>query len=132
MEWEHVVPAWWLGHQLQCWQDGGRPNCRKTDKTFRLAEADVRNLVPAIGEVNGDRSNFRFGMLEGEAKQYSKCDFEVDCKARVAEPRPEVRGDIARTYIYMADKYKIRLSMQQRRLFDTWSKQDPIDSWERE
>ena len=24
IEWEHVVPAWEFGHQLQCWQDGGR------------------------------------------------------------------------------------------------------------
>lgn len=23
IEWEHVVPAWVIGHQRQCWQDAG-------------------------------------------------------------------------------------------------------------
>ena len=51
IEWEHVVPAWQFGHQRQCWQDGGRKNCKKKDKTFRLMEADLHNLTPAIGEI---------------------------------------------------------------------------------
>ncbi len=29
-------------------------------------EADLHNLVPAVGEINGDRSNYRFGMISGE------------------------------------------------------------------
>ena len=24
IEWEHIVPAWHFGHQLRCWQNGGR------------------------------------------------------------------------------------------------------------
>ncbi len=24
IEWEHVVPAWVIGHQRQCWKNGGR------------------------------------------------------------------------------------------------------------
>jgi len=131
VEWEHIVPAWWLGHQRQCWQNGGRKNCRKTDPVFRRAEADLHNLVPAIGEVNGDRSNYRFGMIPGERRRYGQCDFEVDFKGREAEPRPEVRGDIARTYFYMSETYRIRLSKQQRRLFEAWDRQDPVDGWER-
>ncbi|MBP8218643.1 MAG: endonuclease, partial [Aeromonas sp.] len=34
IEWEHVVPAWEFGHQLQCWQDGGRKNCEKASPEF--------------------------------------------------------------------------------------------------
>ena len=34
IEWEHVVPAYWFGHQLKCWQEGGRKACKK-DKKFR-------------------------------------------------------------------------------------------------
>lgn len=131
VEWEHVVPAWWIGHQRQCWQEGGRKHCRKTDPVFKRAEADLYNLVPAIGEANGDRSNYRFGMLEGEKRVYGACDFEVNFKQRVAEPAPSVRGDIARTYFYMSDTYNIRLSKQQRRLFEIWDRQDPEDEWER-
>jgi deoxyribonuclease-1 len=132
VEWEHVVPAWWIGHQRQCWQDGGRKNCRKTDPFFRKAEADLYNLVPSIGEVNGDRSNYRFGMLEGEERRYGTCDFEIDFKQRVAEPDPAIRGDIARIYFYMSDTYNIRLSKQQQRLLEIWGRQDPVDDWERE
>lgn len=49
IEWEHIVPAWQIGHQRQCWQNGGRKNCSKNDSVFRRAEADLHNLVPAIG-----------------------------------------------------------------------------------
>ncbi len=131
IEWEHVVPAWQLGHQLQCWQDGGRKKCRK-NKRFKVMESDLHNLVPAIGEVNGDRSNYRFSMLAGEPRRYGQCDFEVDFKGRKVEPAPAVRGDIARIYFYMQDRYGFRLSKQQRRLLTAWHKADPVDKWERE
>ena len=49
IEWEHVVPAWVIGHQRRCWQQGGRQNCTRNDEAFRRAEADLFNLVPAIG-----------------------------------------------------------------------------------
>lgn len=81
IEWEYVVPAWAFGHQLQCWQDGGRKNCKKTPAFARM-KADLHNLVPAIGEANGDRSNYSFAMLEGETRAYGSCDLEVNFKAR--------------------------------------------------
>ena len=131
VEWEHVVSAWAFGHQLQCWQEGGRKNCKKNPK-FKLMEADLHNLVPAIGEINGDRSNYSFSMLEGEPRAYGSCDFEVDFKARKAEPAPNIRGDIARTYFYMQDRYKLKSSKKQMQLFEAWDKLDPVDDWERE
>lgn len=131
VEWEHVMPAWEFGHQLQCWQQGGRKACKK-DPRFRRMESDMHNLRPAVGELNGDRSNYRYGMIEGEARAYGAVDFEVDFKHRVAEPRPEVRGDIARTYFYMAREYGIRISSKQRKLFEAWDRADPVDAWERE
>lgn len=129
IEWEHVVSAWEFGHQLQCWQEGGRKACQK-DPKFRMMEADLMNLVPAVGELNGDRSNFRFGMIEGEPRKYGDCDFEVDFKQRVAEPPEHVRGDIARTYFYMADQYGLRISRKQRQLFEAWIRMDPVDAAE--
>ncbi len=130
IEWEHVVPAWEFGHQLQCWQEGGRKNCRK-DPKFKRMESDMHNLVPAVGELNGDRSNYRFGIISGEPRAYGACDFEVDFKQRVAEPPESVRGDIARTYFYMADMYGLRLSRKQKQLFEAWSRMDPVDDAER-
>jgi len=130
IEWEHVVPAWEFGHQLQCWQQGGRKACRK-DPKFRRMEADLMNLVPAVGELNGDRSNFRYGMVAGEPRKYGTCDFEVDFKQRVAEPPEQVRGDIARIYFYMADRYGLKIGRRQRQLFEAWDRMDPVDAAER-
>ncbi len=130
IEWEHVMPAYWFGHQLQCWQDGGRKACKK-NKRFKQMEGDLHNLQPTIGELNGDRSNYRFSMLEGEPRVYGKCDFEVNFKAKKAEPQPNVRGDIARTYFYMSDRYNLKLSKSQKRLLEAWNRSDPVDSWER-
>jgi deoxyribonuclease-1 len=129
IEWEHVVPAHWFGHQRLCWQQGGRKACKK-DPEFVRMEGDLHNLQPAIGELNGDRSNYRFAALEGEPTQYGACQFKVDFNGRKAEPRSEVRGDIARTYFYMADRYNLRISKSQQKLFYAWATQDPVDDWE--
>ncbi len=143
VEWEHVVPAHALGYTRQCWREPictnskgksykGRRCCEKIDPQFRAMVSDLRNLVPAVGELNGDRSNFSFTQLEGEPRNYGACDFEVDHKARKAEPMPAVRGDIARIYNYMHQTYGLPISDRQRRLFEAWEKNDPIDAWEQQ
>ncbi len=131
IEWEHVVPAWVIGHQRQCWQQGGRKNCTANDPLFSQAEADLHNLVPAVGEVNGDRSNFGFGMLSAKPTQYGACPFVVDFKQRTAMPAEYSRGAIARIYLYMNERYQLRLSKQDRRLYDIWNRQYPVSEWER-
>ncbi len=131
-EWEHVMPAWVMGHQRQCWQNGGRKNCTANDPVFEAMEADLHNLVPAIGEVNGDRSNYSYAEIPDAAPQYGACDAETDFKGRKFEPRDVVKGQIARIYFYMADRYDLRLSKQDQRLFMAWDKQHPVSPWERE
>jgi deoxyribonuclease-1 len=131
VEWEHIVPAWVIGHQRQCWQNGGRKNCSKSDSIFRAAEADLHNLVPAIGEVNGDRSNFAYGMLTDKPTQYGSCPMVVNFKQKTAMPPERVRGAGARVYLYMAERYKLRLSKQDRRTYEAWSRMYPVSEWER-
>lgn len=58
IEWEHIVPAWQIGHQRRCWQQGGRKNCTRYDSTYQKAEADLHNLVPSIGEVYPGENRF--------------------------------------------------------------------------
>lgn len=130
IEWEHVVPAWVLGHQRQCWQDGGRKACKK-DSGFKEMEADLHNLVPAIGEINGDRSNFRFSPLGKHPNMYGECDFKVDFKQRKAEPPEIVRGEISRIYLYMHEKYGLSMSDSQRKILLEWNKRYPANDWER-
>ena len=131
-EWEHVMPAWVMGHQRQCWQEGGRKNCKATDPVFEIMEADLHNLVPAIGEVNGDRSNYSMAEVPDSAPQYGACDAETDFKGRKFEPRDEVKRQVARIYFYMADRYNLRLSNKDQRLFMAWDRMYPVSEWERE
>ena len=133
IEWEHVVSMWAMSHEYSCWINGGRSNCSKTSDKYREIETDLHNLVPSIGEINGDRSNYPHGIIAGEPRIYgSMVDVEVDFKARVFEPKESVRGDIARMYFYMQQKYGLNISSDQLELLNNWTNCDPVDSWERE
>jgi len=143
LEWEHVVPAHAFGQSFPEWRDGhpecvdrkGKPfkgrNCaRKVAVEFRYMEADMHNLVPAIGEINGLRSNYSFAMIPGEKREFGKCDMEIE--NRKAEPPPDKRGNIARTYFYMDWAYPGHgvISNKNKKLFDAWDKSDAVDEWE--
>lgn len=139
IEWEHIVPAWAFGSTRKCWREElctdsrgrsykGRKCCAKIDNVFKAMEADMYNLFPAVGELNADRKNYHFGIIAGEEREYGACDFEV--KDKIAEPKENIRGDIARTYFYMEKTYNVKISDKQRKLFEVWDKQDKIDEWE--
>lgn len=130
IEWEHILPAFWFGHQLQCWQEGGRRNCVEVSSDFRMMEADMHNLSPSVGEINADRSNYRFAELPSIDRRHGDCDFKVDFRARKAEPRDEVKGLIARVYFYMHDRYGLRMSPQQERILVDWDSKHPVTPWE--
>lgn len=130
VEWEHVVPAWAIGHQRQCWQQGGRSHCAKNDPVYAKAEGDLHNLVPAIGEVNNDRGNFRFSVWSRTPRMYGQCRMLVDFKGRRVQPPEAVRGRIARITFYMVNEYNLNLSAQERRLYCVWAKAYPVDRWE--
>lgn len=131
-EYEHVTPAWVFGHQRQCWQNGGRKNCTANDPIFNMMEGDLHNLTIAIGEVNADRSNFRFGMVNSKESMYGQCASKTDFKQRIFEPRDEVKGFVARVNFYMHDRYGLNMSRQQQQLFMAWDKMYPPESWELE
>ena len=142
VEVEHVVPASWIGAGRTCWtkkicRDSksrafkGRKCCLAIDPAFRRAYMDLHNLWPTVGEVNERRSNFAFGMIKGERRTFGRCDVEIDKRARLAEPRPEIRGDVARISLYMEAAHGIHLSAHQRHLFEIWHRTDPPDASER-
>ncbi len=131
IEWEHVVPASEFGQQRQCWQQGGRKNCSATDAIFAAMEGDPHNLVPVVGEVNGDRGNLKYGMLANEqGVGYGRCPSRVDFKANLFMPNPSFRGNAARTYFYFRQRYGLTLSKQREQLFAAWARQDPVDAKE--
>lgn len=132
IEWEHVLPISIVGKQYQCWANGGRKNCQKVSDQFNRAEADLHNFLPVIGEVNGDRSDFMYGMLTDKPTQYGSCQTVVDFKTRKMMPKENIRGMVARITLYMYDQYGMRLSKQDKQLFDAWNKMYPVTEWEKE
>jgi deoxyribonuclease-1 len=145
MEWEHVVPAEAFGQAFPEWRDGhptcadrkgqpfkGRHCTAKVAKLFRFMEADLYNLQPAITEVNRLRLNHSMAMIDGEPRLFGSCDLEI--ADRKIEPRPDIRGDIARTSCYMNAAYPGRgvISEKNRSLLEAWDREDPVDAWERE
>lgn len=159
LEWEHVVPAQIFGGDMACWTDGddacvtgagkkfkGRKCCSKVSDEFEMMEADLHNLTPSVGEVNGDRSNHPHGMIADADDidyRYGQCPFVVSSnkrgedgkKRRIAEPSPinssrNNRGDIARIWFYMADTYDVDIPDAWWNTFVDWADEDPIDDVE--
>ena len=144
VEAEHVFPAAQFGNFRRCWRqpeayracrekDGGlmsgRACCLKVDETFVAAHNDLQNLIPAVGMINGDRRDYRWGMAPA-GKRYGNCGIRIDSGGRRVQPPDALRGDIARIMLYMSDTYGFRLSLQDERLFRAWDALDPADAWE--
>ncbi|MNR54578.1 Extracellular deoxyribonuclease precursor [compost metagenome] len=55
----------------------------------------------------------------------------VNFKQKTAMPPERTRGAAARIYLYMADRYRLRLSKLDRRVYEAWNRQYPISEWER-
>ncbi|EGV33416.1 Deoxyribonuclease I [Thiorhodococcus drewsii AZ1] len=144
VEAEHVFPAAQFGNTRKCWRQpaafpecvsssgrtlSGRQCCERTDPVFEAAHNDLFNLYPADGYINGQRSNFNWGMVSG-GERFGDCDIRIDASQRRVQPPQNVRGDIARTMFYMRDTYGFRLSRQDEQLYTAWNNSDPPDVWE--
>jgi deoxyribonuclease I len=99
-------------------------------ETFKYMEADMYNLVPAVGEINGLRSSYPYRMIPGEDREFGMCDIEIE--NGTAEPPPVKRGNIARTYFYMNEAYPGFgiVTEDTRAMFEEWDRYDPVDEWE--
>jgi len=148
VEFEHVVPASRFGRTFSAWVEGhascvrkrkgkarefkGRECAERASTPYKLMQADMHNLFPAVGEVNGDRSNDPYGEVAGEPREYGRCDVEFG--GGVAEPAERARGEIARAMLYMAWAYpeRVVLSDAERAWCERWSEKDPPERWEKE
>lgn len=131
IEFEHIMPAHNFGKHLNCWRHGGRKACAK-DPLFQKMEADIHNIVPVIGEINGDRSNYRYAQApkDLEYNQYGNCKVYTDFKNHRFYPAEYSRGQIARAYLYMSRTYNIKLSDQEKKLMESWDKIYPMSDFE--
>jgi deoxyribonuclease-1 len=125
---EHVFPMSWVSNTLRC---GRRTQCRKRNPRFNRIEADLHNLFPSRRAINAARASFRFGEIGGERREFGSCDFEIDERQRMVEPRPEVRGEIARAMFYMQDEYGLVIFRRLGHRLLGWHRADPPDAEER-
>ena len=143
IEWEHVLPASYFGVKFNTWKNGhhdcknkigktfkGRKCTEKIHSTYRKMQADLYNLQPVIGEVNGLRSNYQIGIINGENREFGNCDIEI--KNKIVEPTDKIRGNIARTYMYMEHAYPkyVIFTQNLKNLIKNWDEKDPVDKWE--
>lgn len=142
LEWEHVVPAEAFGQSFKEWREGsevchkksgkgfkGR-KCAETNPEFQRMEADLYNLWPIVGELNGLRSNYSMAQIAGAAMTFGGC--KVKIADRKFEPMDEFKGIVARDYMYMDVNYPGHgvISEKNRKLFEAWNKSYPVTQWE--
>ncbi|GLT17641.1 deoxyribonuclease [Vibrio zhanjiangensis] len=139
---EHVVPAENFGRAFPAWRDGhpdcidnkgkaykGRDCASKVSKDYRLMQADLFNLYPAIGSVNAQRQNYNFVMLPNSLSSFGSCDMRIE--ATKVQPPENARGRIARAYLYMETVYPIyQMSRSQRKLMNAWDSRYPVTAIE--
>ncbi len=125
---EHVFPMAWVAKSLRC---GDRQRCRAQSERFNRIESDMHNMFPARKDLNKRRGSMGFGVIKGERWVEPGCDLEIDKRARRVEPRPAVRGDIARAMLYMQDRYDLKLYRKQKEQLQRWERADPPDQAER-
>jgi hypothetical protein len=116
---EHVWPRSWMADRNQ--------------SVFSDQESDMHNLFPALETVNRIRGNLPFGeVLRNEDSSVSPSAIGKNkAGKRVFMPRPEVRGDVARTMLYFSMRWNIKIYPDQEEILKKWSKEDPVSDREK-
>jgi deoxyribonuclease I len=128
---EHVFPADAIAETEPGCTDRSCPAPR-----VQRAMADLQNLWPALGRVNSSRSRLRYGVISGEeARRFTEfCpDFERTTGAKaIVEPRDAIKGDIARSLVYMHFVYGLALedAVADKGILLGWMHTDPPDAEE--
>ncbi len=143
MEWEHIVPAQNFGKTFTEWSDGhkncvsskgkkfkGRSCAEKESEEFRYMYTDMYNLYPSIGAVNYLRANFNFTQFDSKVPNtFGSCPLKIS--QNKAEPADEVKGLIARTYLYMRQTYpRYSIGEPMYGILKAWAKKYPVTAWE--
>ena len=111
--------------------DGHTPHefCLANDEIYRYAVSDGHGLLPFVGYLHGARRGRVFTRVRGEARDFGRCDVEV--QGDFVEPPYSTRGEIARAALYMVDRYALVLESDVLRRYRAWSLLDPPSPEER-
>ena len=138
MRWMQIVPDTFYGRHKACMIEkpcinvftkeafGNPLCCRRIDPQYRAMEADLFNLVPVVTSL----VVLQKGHIFGEVKTATERLGDVKFDEHYIEPPAKVKGNIARIYLYMQERYGLELTQKQRRLFLKWHKEDGVDAKE--
>lgn len=132
---EHIIPASWMlkvnkklrqcAFDAKALKKNKRKYCQKHDIDFKKAHNDLVNLIPAVGQINADRSNKPYlDEVKVIKEGYGKCKAVSGKRGFV--PPDHIKGDIARIAEYMSLTYGVVYSRRQNDLFSKWASLDPV------
>ena len=131
IHWEHIVPASLMPARLfECWRNGDRDLCERVDSLAKAMLLDLHNLAPTIGQVNQLRANDRYADLPKKTSDFGKC--EIEDMREFFEPPDCHKGDVARVWFYMSERYGVVIPPLEQIMFEKWSMMDPVSHWEAE
>lgn len=141
IQWMALVPTKKMAQHLLCYQEKicidnkgqrfkGLRCCQHNNEIYQQMQKDLHNFVPELPFLKQQRQRLVFGNISVETDAYPEC-FVIDKKRKILIPSREVRGMIARTYLYMRDKYHITLTPEETRLYLDWHQEYPVSVWER-
>lgn len=98
-----------------------------------LAKRDLHNTKAADSEANSKRGNHPFGIVTTPEWQKAGSVLGTDADGAICfMPRPEVRGDVARTMFYFAAVWGFNIDAKEEAILRAWDKADPVDADEQE
>lgn len=144
IEIEHVVAAENFGRHVRQWQKGdklclnkknkaykGRKCAERTSRLYRIMQADLYNLYPAIGSVNAIRSNYAFTAFPKSVPALlGSCAFKL--ADDLVEVPDAAKGIVARAHLYFDSQYNpvFELSDKERIQMEKWNELYPVTPWE--
>ena len=138
VKWMQVVPDSFFGRHMDCMNEevctnvftkkkfGSPMCCRRVNDKYKMMESDLFNLIPVLSEVSLKRGSRGFSDVEKPEFSIGSLMFD----ATSMEPRDAVKGDIARVYLYMDERYGLDLSKHQKETFMRWHRLDNVDNHE--
>lgn len=122
IEIELVYPTQWTINYLGC---DSLEQCRNESRRFNRIEADLHNYYPALSMITRARSDYPFGEVAGEFREFFECDFEIDVRNKVVEARNRALGNIARSLFYMHWEYGLPIRNHSIDKLIRWHRDDP-------
>lgn len=139
IKWFYIVPPEWFAAELPCFKEKlcinrnnkwykGRSCCEKNSPLYAMMSRDLYNFAPETPQLAKLRRHYDFLPL---SEATIECAFKLDKKAKTIYVDPSQLGLIARTFLYMADTYSLRLPADLHTQFLMWHKHYPPSEWER-